>query len=79
MVESWTDTLRRHWPAAHWNSYARSSDKATICSLNPDLIVEKKKHGFEEVRRSGINVRIQRAERHMVAVGGKFVDECMDF
>lgn len=53
MVESWTDTLRRHWRAADLNSYARSSHKATICSLNPDLIVKKNM----DLRRSGMNVK----------------------
>lgn len=32
-----------------------------------------------DLRRSGINVQIQRAEGHMITLRGKFVDECLDF
>lgn len=79
VVGSWTDTLRRPWQTAHCNSYARSSDKATICSLHPDLIVKKNKQQNMDLRRWGINVKIQRAERHVITGRAQSVGEFMHF
>lgn len=76
MVESWTDTLGNRWQPADVSSYARSSHKATTCSLNPDP-GEEKKH--MDLRRSGIDAKLQRAERPVAAVRAASVDEFVDF